>query len=127
MNINLSLVLNNKYIIIFFYKGGYQIPAGISVALMIYGMHHNPSVFPDPEAFNPDRFLPENSIGRHPYAFIPFSAGPRNCIGEHLSTIISINNLNLKKSLKFCRSKIWSARDQDCAGQFITMVPVFGF
>ncbi|XP_032789240.2 cytochrome P450 4c3 [Daphnia magna] len=76
--------------------GGYKLPAGVSVALMIYGMHHSPLVYPDPEAFKPERFLPENSIGRHPYAFIPFSAGPRNCIGQKygiLETKIVLANL----------------------------------
>nr|QST15028.1 CYP4BY4 protein [Diaphanosoma celebensis] len=62
--------------------GGYTLPAGASVAIVIYGMHHSPKVYPDPEEYKPERFLPENSVGRPPYAFIPFSAGPRNCIGQ---------------------------------------------
>lgn len=58
-----------------------ELPAGMRVVIPIYGLHHDPDHYPDPEAFNPDRFMDENKRTRHPYTYLPFGEGPRACIG----------------------------------------------
>lgn len=68
-------------LLVLFLAGGFKVPKGTNAIIVSYALHRDPGVFPDPEEFRPERFFPENSSGRHPYAYIPFSAGPRNCIG----------------------------------------------
>ena len=58
--------------------GGYELPAGISVAPCIYLVHRNPEVYPEPQRFLPERFL-DNPPGT--YTWIPFGGGVRRCLG----------------------------------------------
>ncbi|XP_063907301.1 cytochrome P450 4C1-like isoform X2 [Zophobas morio] len=66
---------------------GYILKTGSMVQLHIYDVHHNPDIYPNPEKFDPDRFLPENCQNRHNFAYVPFSAGPRNCIGQKFAIL----------------------------------------
>ncbi len=61
--------------------GGVRIPAGSTIFLGVHFAHRRADFWPNPEYFDPDRFLPENSLGRHTLSYLPFGAGPRKCIG----------------------------------------------
>ncbi len=58
--------------------GGWDLPAGVVAAPCIYLAHRRPDVWPEPERFDPERF-----IGRRPspYEFFPFGGGVRRCLG----------------------------------------------
>src|SRR5262249_28278277 len=65
--------------------GGYHVPARSLVLVAPCVTHRDPSLWDAPEAFDPDRFTPERSVGRHRMAYYPFSDGPRVCIGNAFS------------------------------------------
>ncbi|MEM1320731.1 MAG: cytochrome P450 [Bacteroidota bacterium] len=64
---------------------GYKVPKGTMMVPFIYGIHHSPSIWPDPKRFDPDRFSKEQSKDRPAYAYLPFGGGPRLCIGNNFA------------------------------------------
>jgi cytochrome P450 len=65
--------------------GGYAIPAGATVMYSFHGLNHNPRIYPDPERFDPDRWLPERAEEASNRAFMPFAVGVHGCIAEHFA------------------------------------------
>ncbi|PIC30020.1 hypothetical protein B9Z55_021404 [Caenorhabditis nigoni] len=66
---------------------GVTIPAGANISISPMLIHKNPEVYPNPEKFDPDRFLPDEISKRNAFDYIPFSAGLRNCIGQKFAQI----------------------------------------
>lgn len=67
--------------------GDYAIRAGNSIMLCIYAIHRDPDLWPNPDQFMPERFLPDATPKPLPYAYIPFGGGPRKCIAARFATM----------------------------------------
>lgn len=59
----------------------FTLKKGTSVWIPVYGVHHDPDIYPNPEVFDPERFTPEEIKKRPSTSFLAFGDGPRNCIG----------------------------------------------
>ena len=79
--------------------GDLAIPRGSTVVVFIYGVHHSPRYWPNPESFEPERFSKANEKLRLAFAHLPFGAGPRGCIGGNYATlqILMILSVLLRK------------------------------
>ncbi|XP_014208466.1 cytochrome P450 9e2-like [Copidosoma floridanum] len=82
----------------------YKVEVGTNIIMPIYGLHHDPRFFPDPEKFIPERFDDENKNNINPYVYVPFGLGPRKCIGNRfalMETKILIVHILKKFNIKF--------------------------
>ncbi|MCA9700450.1 MAG: cytochrome P450 [Myxococcales bacterium] len=67
---------------------GFRIPQGWRVAVGPRGVHRDPAYFPEPERFDPDRWLdPAQEQSRPPFSYVPFGGGPRTCLGMHFALL----------------------------------------
>jgi len=62
--------------------GEYRIPAGGNVWISQYLNNRNPSIFAEPDRFNPERWTEEFTKSLPPFSFFPFGGGARRCMGE---------------------------------------------
>jgi cytochrome P450 len=65
--------------------GGMRIPANSLVMIAPYVLHRHRTLWSEPDAFDPDRFMPDRREAIERYAYLPFGAGPRVCIGASFS------------------------------------------
>jgi len=79
--------------------GDVFIPRGSTVVVLIYGVHHSPQYWENPESFDEERFSKANEKCHTPFAHLPFGAGPRGCIGGNYAMlqILMILSVLLRK------------------------------
>jgi hypothetical protein len=89
------------------YKG-YLIPKGSTIYMNVWGIHHDPELFEEPNVFKPERFL-ITEHGMKPgiddkamRSDMVFGAGRRKCPGEHFATnFVALNAMLLLWGFKF--------------------------
>jgi cytochrome P450 len=65
--------------------GGYRIPTRSRIYFTQYLVHRDARFHPDPDRFDPERFLPGEQAKRPKFSYFPFGGGNRQCIGEGLA------------------------------------------
>lgn len=93
--------------------GDVAIPRGSTVIVYVYGAHHAPRYWQNPEDFDPERFTRANDKTRTPCTYLPFGAGPRGCIGGNyamLQILMILGELLRKYDFRLAPGQVIEAR-----------------
>ncbi|MEM7315299.1 MAG: cytochrome P450 [Planctomycetota bacterium] len=63
---------------------GVELPAGTNIGIATYLLHSRPEIYPEPDAFRPDRW---SQFRVKPHQFTPFGGGVRRCLGANMATM----------------------------------------
>jgi cytochrome P450 len=93
--------------------GDLAIPRGSTVIVYVYGAHHAPRYWQNPENFDTERFTKANEKLRTPFTFLPFGGGPRGCIGGNyamLQILMILSDLLRKYDFQLATGQLIEAR-----------------
>jgi len=99
--------------------GGMELPAGVHVAPSIYLIHRRPDVYPDPDAFRPERFLGEDAPST--YEWLPFGGGIRRCLGAAFAQYEM--RIVLQTILRMAALETTGAEPEKVRRRFVTYTP----
>lgn len=100
--------------------GPYWMKRNSRVLYSHYMTHHLEELYPEPNRFNPDRWLSANPS---PYAYLPFGAGPRMCIGYTFSMAL----MKIALAMVLQRFRLELAPNSIIERKFaVTLSPKFG-
>ncbi|XP_078687369.1 cytochrome P450 2U1-like [Branchiostoma floridae x Branchiostoma belcheri] len=104
---------------------GYHIPAGTQIIANLWSTLTDPEFWPDPERFDPRRFLgPDGKVVSRPESFMPFSTGRRVCLGEQLAKMeLFVIFSSLLKHFTFKLPEGAAAPSTDSSGVGVTLQP----
>jgi cytochrome P450 family 6 len=83
-------------------SNGNILPVGTTVVIPVLAFHRDPTFYPNPMEFDPDRFNDDVKAKRHPFSYLPFGEGPRYCIGQRFGLLqIKLGLAMLLKNFEF--------------------------
>ncbi|KAA1478269.1 cytochrome P450 [Dentipellis sp. KUC8613] len=97
---------------------GYRIPKGTWVTANIWSMLHDEEMYPDPDTFNPERFLPKSGVPPRDPRTLIFGFGRRACPGLHLASQLTF--LVVARTLALYTLVPASPADADAPIEFAT-------
>ena len=101
--------------------GGVDLPAGADVAPCIYLIHHREDLYPEPDAFRPERFL---GVKPGTYTWLPFGGSVRRCIGA--SFALFEMQVVMETVLRTVELQAVDATSERTGRRTITLVPARG-
>jgi cytochrome P450 len=101
--------------------GGYHLPAGVILAPSINLVHHSSEHYPDPDEFQPQRFLDQRP---DPSIWLPFGGGVRRCLGATFAQVEM--RTVLREILRRVELAPTTAPDEPVRARHVTMVPRHG-